>query len=462
MTLKMPCDTQNERYCLAAILNTFEAADEAANALNEDDFYDNDHTKIFSLIKDLIKERIPVNHMTLAKRIDKPDGKFSWDYLVGLSHEYFSGMDYLSCFQKLRNMTALRRLILMLGNTMADAAHEGANYETLIGNFYTNLLRIENKSSGAIHPKQLLENFKRGMSYIEFIDWRRDRFAKGLPAFDGVSTGFPRLDATLGCFQNGAIYYIGARTSMGKTTFLLNLVANTIKTRKVAIFSLEMDAQMVFEKLMCIYADLKYAKFSGGNYTQEERERLTSLVPFFETCNLWFDDEQGLTISKLISRANRLVKVYGVEIIYIDYLTLIKSVGKHPNKHMQIDEISKGLQALAKQLNVPIVVLAQLNRAAGDGDRPSLTSFRESGSIEEDADACLLIHREEYYNPGTKPGMIDVIVAKNRIMGKLTTINFHCNSSQSERYYELEPIEDELKKLKDQQLKEEFDKQFPY
>jgi len=447
---------------MAAILSSFEAADEAANALNEDDFYDADHSKLFSLIKELIKERIPVNPMTLAKRIDKPSGNFSWDYLLGVGHEYFSGMDYLSYFQQLRNLTALRRLIYMLNSTVNDAASEGANYESLIGNFYANLLKIENKTSGAIHPKELLNDFKRGMSYLEFIDWRRDRFFKGLPAFDGVPTGYPRLDAALGSFQNGAIYYIGARTSMGKTTFLLNLVSNIIKTKKVSIFSLEMDAQMVFEKLMCIYADLKYAKFSSGNYSQEERERLTSLVPFFETCNLWFDDEQGLTISKLVSRANRLVKVYGVEIIFIDYLTLIKSVGKHPNKHMQIDEISKGIQALAKQLNIPIVVLAQLNRAAGDGDRPSLTSFRESGSIEEDADACLLIHREEYYNPGTKPGLIDVIIAKNRIMGKLCTIPFSCNSQASERYYELEPVEDELKRIKDQQLKEEFDKQFPY
>jgi replicative DNA helicase len=151
----------------------------------------------------------------------------------------------------------------------------------------------------------------------------------------------------------------------------------------------------------------------------------------------------------LTARAKRMKKSHDIEILFIDYLTLIKSDSRHATKHMQVDEVSKGLQSLAKALKIPVVCLAQLNRASTgkDGDVPTLTSFRESGSIEEDADGCLLIHRPDYYNPTAKPGYVELIIAKNRIMGTLKKIDYSCNFSVSDRYFECLPLEEDVKRM---------------
>lgn len=459
--MKLPSDTNIERICLSAILKNNEAADEAANFLSPSDFMDTEHSRIYEYCIAAQKLRLPINAFNVAKQITQTTEKCSLNYFLGLELEYFSGLDYDFYFSKLKNLSSLRRLMMGLHQSIIKSQDQGADYEKIMGDLYGMLIGIEKGTGRVLTPKEILENFIDGKNYLETIAERRDRFLKGLPTFNGLSTGYPMLDATIGGFQRGGLYYIGARTSMGKTTFLLNLIANMVKSCKVSIFSLEMDASMIMEKLLCIYADLKYSKFSIGNYTPEQYERIVSLKPFFDSASIWFDDEQGLTINRLVSRAHRLVKVYGAEIIFIDYLTLVRAAGKHPNKHMMVDEVSKGLQALAKQLKVPIVVLAQLNRASADESRPSLTSFRESGSIEEDADACLLLHRPEYYDPSSKPGLIECIVAKNRILGKLTTIEFNCNSEQSERYHELEPVDAVLRREKEKELKNEFDKHFP-
>lgn len=453
MKLTLPHDYALERTCLSAILRDSEAADEAALSLQADDFADGGHMRLFSHASTVHAQGQAVSHLSVARLIDKPQGNESWEYVLALSDSYFSGLDYAWYFDKLKNLSNLRRLMLMLDGTIKHCAEDGTNYESLIGDFYQRMIKLEAKSGSLKQPKEIFDNFKDGKSFVQFAEWRHDRYLKGLPTFQGVASGFPMLDATLGSFQDGCLYYIGARTSMGKTTFLLNLVSNMIDKYKVGIFSLEMDAPMIMEKLLCIKADLKYSRFSSGNFTAEQFERVKSLEPFFSSAKLWFDDEQGLTISNLYSRAHRLVKVYGCNILFIDYLTLVRSVGKHPNKHMQVDEVSKGLQTLAKQLKVPLVVLAQLNRGSTEDKRPGLTSFRESGSIEEDADACLLLHRPEYYDPTDKPGLIECIVAKNRVMGILKTIDFACDSQTSERYSELPPLRAET----NTQTKEAFD-----
>ena len=444
---KLPCDMTVERTVLSAILRQSEAADEAINSLTPFDFFLPEHSRIFEHCCDVHAEKFPVSAFSVAKKISDPRPKYDLNYLLDIHGEYWQGMDFEYYFNKLKNLSSLRRLMLTLQDTLIRAGEEGADYERIVGEFYSTMIKVESGNKGIAHPKEILENFQEGKSYIEICEERHERFRKGLPTFSGISTGYPTLDQMIGGFQNGGLYYIGARTSMGKTTFLLNLVSNIVRETKTAVFSLEMDANMIMEKILCIHADLKYSNFSTGNYTLEHLERIKSLEPFYKNSHLWFDDEQGLTITKLVSRAHRLVRVQGVKIIFIDYLTLVKSIGRHPNKHMMVDEVSKGLQSLAKQLKIPLVVLAQLNRAAADEGRPSLTSFRESGSIEEDADACLLLHRPEYYDPTNKPGMIELIVAKNRIMGKLGTVNFSCNSQSSERYFEAPSIE-ELRKEK--------------
>ena len=167
---------------------------------------------------------------------------------------------------------------------------------------------------------------------------------------------------------------------------------------------------------------------------------------------------QAYPFLKLCARAKRLKTNHKIDILFIDYLTLVKGNQHFTNKHLMVDDVSKGLQALAKSLNIPIVCLAQLNRSAAESGRPTLSHFRESGSIEEDADACLLLHRPEYYQPTEKPGLVEVIVAKNRIMGTIKTIHFSCDAKVSDKYHECEEIQTAIKKA---EAFKEFDAIFP-
>ncbi len=238
---------------------------------------------------------------------------------------------------------------------------------------------------------------------------------------------------------------------MGKTTFILNLMKNMSlyqKKTKIGFFSLEMPATTIFTKLLCLFCDIKFSKFEDGLCTSEEKDRVINQIQKMKDLPLYLDDPSGIKLSQLRSRAKRMLYNFGIEILFIDYLTLIRSDEKFNNKHLEVDAISKGLQTLAKELNIPIVVLAQLNRASVKKEKPfpSLADFRESGSIEEDADGCILLHRPEYYDPNNQPGIIKVYVAKNRLRGKVCIHDFHCNS-HSEVYHELNSVEEDLHKI---------------
>ncbi len=458
MQVNLPQDTKIEVFCLGAIINSLDAANEAFASLSDDDFFDSYHKKIFGLMKETYSDQFGCNLNTMCQKLIRPEGNFSIQYLMYLDTNYWSGMPFDDYFIKLRNLSGLRKSCFAAQELLIKACSPNADYDQVIGEHQNTLLKTMGIDNSTLTAREIYEDFKKEMSFVDYALWKRDMFHRGLPTFEGVMSRYPILDNTLGSFQNGGLYYVGARTSMGKTTLILNLISNMMRYNRVGVFSLEMDAQMIFEKLMCIFCDIKYSEFSRGDFPDEHIERIRSMSQFLQKDCLFIEDQQSMPLSKLIARAKRMKKSHGIEILFIDYLTLIKSDTKYPSKHMQVDEVSKGLQSLAKVLKIPVVCLAQLNRASiGDEDtRPSLAHFRESGSIEEDADACILIHRPEYYNKNSKPGMVELIIAKNRIMGTLKTIEYACNSQVSERYHELLPIKEELKKAKEKEQEERF------
>lgn len=465
MQVNLPQDTKVEVFCLAAMLNSIDAANEAFSTLDESDFFDSAHKKFFSIMKKTFSNDSGCNMTTIYHDIDKPEGNFNKNYLLDMSLQSWAGMPYEEYFAKLRNLSGLRKSCFSAQELLINACAGGADYEQVIGNHQTQLLKTMGINTSTLTGYEIYKDFKKEMSFIDYALWKRDRFHRGLPTYEGVQSRYPQLDHTLGSFQNGGLYYIGARTSMGKTTLILNLIAKMLPYNRIGIFSLEMDAQMIFEKLFCIYCDIKYSHFSQGNFSDEELERMKSVESFLREKNsIFIEDEQAMSLSKLAARAKRMIKSHGIEILFIDYLTLVKSDTKYPTKHMQVDEVSKGLQALAKTLKIPVVCLAQLNRAAiGTEDtRPSMAHFRESGSIEEDADACILIHRPEYYNRNNKPGMVELIIAKNRIMGTLKTIEYACDYKTSDRYHECDSIDEELRKAHQKKIDDEFSAKLSY
>lgn len=189
-----------------------------------------------------------------------------------------------------------------------------------------------------------------------------------LPAYDGVTSGYDILDKTFGFFRKAALYYIGARTSMGKTTFMLNLIANQMAKRiPIGVFSLEMPSEQIVPKIMCIFSEVNYRMYEDVELYEEKIARLCETRKMFKDQPLYISAPSSITINQLCVEAQRMVDHHGVKIIYIDYLTRIRSSGKFTSKHLEIDAISKALQSLARQLDVPIICLAQLNRASSNG-----------------------------------------------------------------------------------------------
>lgn len=449
MKINIPMDYKLEGYILSAVMNTINAADEVNSQLTEDDFYNPMNKIVFQAFRACYDRGLGVTPPSMLYAATKQkNSDFDPSYIQSVANEYWSGMPWSKFIADLKNITCLRRALFAGQELIAESSKDGAQIDEVISEHQTKLLQAQGVSAQKSRSlKDIITNVKDGRSLYEEAMWRKDRHSKGLPTYEGLSTGYPLLDDTLGCLQKSAIYYVGARTSMGKTTFMLNLIQNMMDKYKIGIFSLEMPGRIITEKLCCIKSDIRYSEYVKGNISQEQCERLLSLEPFLSNVPVYIEDEDALNINKLTARAKRLKQNHGIEILFVDYLTRVQSATKYPSKHLQVDEVSKGLQSLAKTLDIPIVCLAQLNRQVTNREknRPSLSDFRESGSIEEDADGCILLHRPEYYDPNDKPGVIEVIVAKNRIMGELKTIQFSCNRHASERYHESKNIQDYVK-----------------
>ncbi len=433
MKIQLPENKTIEAQLLGCMLNSLEAYETCIAESTDDIFYHSDHKQIFVALKACSTGGMhDVAHWFEINKI-----KFDLSYLASIACCYEIGMPWEDYLASLLDYGKRRKTIYILND--AYACLEKENFNVVHDKLTSSLLKIASNSPTSIYDaKDLVSDIRDGRSVAQEAAWRRDQKLAGKLTYEGLSSGYRMFDTTLGGLQNGCLYLVGARTSMGKTTFMLNLVNNILMKHAVGIFSLEMPARILLEKLYCIKSEVQYASYASGYLNESEVETIESLEKYFKQVNLLIDDESGLTINKLASKAKRMKQKNDIKVLFIDYLTLIKSTGNHQSKHLAVDEISKGLQALSKELGIPIVCLAQLNREAArrDGNRPALIDFRESGSIEEDADACILLHRPEYYKTNEKPGIVECIIAKNRIMGSIRSIDFHCNADRSERYFE--------------------------
>jgi len=449
MQKPLPINERLEVLVLASCFQSFDAANECLTKLDSSDFFNPKHQilfKAFQLIvqEDRAIETFPILHFLDQHKLTKELPK---EYVFVVESTGWSGMPYEEFIEQLKKVTFLRKSVYAAQELIVSACKDDAEPEKILFSHQEKLIQCQGlTSSTSYSARDLMEKFSKQGSFMKDLEWRIKRFSEGLPTFEGVSTGFSKLDKCIGAFQNSCIYYIGARTSMGKTTFIINLFRNMMFKYKIGFFSLEMPADKIMAKLVCMHIGVKYARYEEGNLSSEEWERFASVYP--SMCNIPFypDDQGGLSIEKLCARARRWKFAYNIDVLFIDHLSQISTQNKHPNMHSKISEISKALQALAKDLKIPVVCLCQLNREVTGraNNRPQLSDFRESGSIEEDADACILLHRPEYYDKNDSPGQIHVIVAKNRILGDVRTIPFTCNYAESDRYFEAIPVESML------------------
>lgn len=467
MNIELPQEKLAEKYVLGEAINDNNCLMFAVENLNDDDFFDPNHQILFSTLKEMYKLDITINTQNVCLRYMSHEIKgLSCAEILSLSMMSAS-IDYIYYISEIKNMSIKRKIISVCNKGLIDASKKESDPIDLLSKLHQSLdITAGNDENKAKSIKEIVSNIRDGRSLHEEALFRKKNRDAGVSNFQGVSSGYPILDATLGSFQNGGLYYIGARSSMGKTTFMLNLIYNMLNKYRIGLFSLEMDESIITTKIGTIIANLKYNWFSSGTLSDSQTHDILQAEVVLNRSNLIIQGPAGLTIQMVKSRAKRFKQKYNIDIIFIDYLTLIKPTSNNHNKHLEVDEISKGLQHLAKELKIPIICFAQLNRTAAKKDLnsksvlpPTLTDFRESGSIEEDCDGAIFLHRPDYYNSDSdKKGEIQVIIAKNRLEGTLKNIKFHCDSLKSERYMEKPDVEQMVKEINEPKTPSYWDK----
>jgi replicative DNA helicase len=421
----LPVNVDAERFVLGSILLDDNLYIQAAGALEPDDFSLEKHRRIFRRMGDLNERGEHIDRITVANELMKNGELESCDglsYLVSLDDGLPQIPNLDSYVRLVKDRAILRRIIFasqhminraMMGEESPDEILAGAE-ETLLK------LGDEQVKAGLLSPAQILETYEGGIN--AFLDPSK--------RVKGVSTGFLKLDEMTGGLHPGDLFILAARPSMGKTAFALNIaqhVALRIK-ETVAIFSLEMSKESLLTRMLCAAARVDSQKFRMGYLSQDERRKLNHSLMELAEAPLYIDDTAGLHLMDMHAKLRRLKQERGgLKMVIVDYLQLMSSRGRVENRNQEVSALSRGLKLMAKELNVPMVVLSQLSRAVEtrQGDhRPVLSDLRESGSIEQDADVVGFIFREEVYNRDREDlkGLAELIVAKQR-NGPVGTVN---------------------------------------
>jgi len=411
-----PNDQEAETAVLASMLFDREAIAAACEIVHSDDFYRPDHQILFETMVELFNRSIPVDIVTLSDKLaekgmlEQIGGR---DRVNDLAAQYYSSANIKRHAQIVAEKSTLRQLIKS-ANFIANAGYEAREDVSAI------LERAE-KSVFDISQRSNVSDFTHVGEVVVTASQKLEELFENQGAITGVETGFIDFDRRTAGLQPAELILIGARPSMGKTALLLNIAGHAAIKKGVptAFFSLEMSSTQLGNRLLSAEAAIDAQRMRIGNLQDEDWTRLAGKISEISSAPLYFDDTPGLSVTELRTKCRRLKIEKNLGLIVIDYLQLMtaSASSKPESRQLEISEISRSLKGIAKELNVPILVAAQLSRAveARKDHRPMLSDLRESGAIEQDADVVAFLYRDEYYEPETlKKGEAEVIIAKQR------------------------------------------------
>ncbi len=413
-----PFSIEAEQAVLGGLMLDNNAWDKVADVINEEDFYRRDHRLIFRAIATLANEGQPCDAVTLSEWLESQnelDNAGGLSYLGSLANSTPSAANIKAYAEIVRERSVMRQLI-NVANEISNSAYqpEGRTSAELLEEAEQRVFEIADKGArgrtGYIGIKHLLT---RAVDTIDKL------FQLDSP-ITGVPTGFTDFDEQTAGLQKSDLIIVAGRPSMGKTTFAMNIVENAaIKHKKpVAVFSMEMPGEQLAMRMMSSLGHIDQHKIRTGKLGDEDWPRLTSAVGILSEAPIYIDDTPAMTPGELRARARRIAREHGLGMIVIDYLQLMQMPSaSRENRATEISEISRNLKALAKELNVPVVALSQLNRSLEQrpNKRPVMSDLRESGAIEQDADVIVFIYRDEVYNEDTADkGIAEIIVGKQR------------------------------------------------
>lgn len=406
-----PHSIEAEMCLLASMMLDKEVVGQAVQIVDREAFYLADHQIIFDMLVTLYEQNRPIDAVIVRDELRKRNlyEEVGGDpYLGAILNKVPSAAHGVHYGIIVREKAMLRQLIAASNDILRDAyaPHEQADH--VLDNAEKRIFEIaEKKVTGhMVKMEDVLHEV------FEMIENKGQR---------GLETGFFELDDMMNGLQNGEMVIVAARPSMGKTAFAMNVIEHIAADTRLpcAVFSLEMSKQQLAQRMLCCRGEIDAHKLRKGLLQSHEYAHLANVVGELAKAPIWVDDSPGLTSLELRAKARRLKLQHDVKCIMIDYMQLMDNPGPE-SRQQQISEISRGVKSVARELNIPVICLSQLNRASEgrDGHRPRMSDLRESGSIEQDADVVMLLHREDYYRmaePDFQPDNIaELIIAKQR------------------------------------------------
>lgn len=411
-----PQNIDAEKSILGGLMLEQEAWDEVSETLLAEDFYKPAHKKIYEAIRELHRKEMPSDLVTVSNLLMEKgelDSLGGAVYLAEMIDQTPSTANIHS-YAKIVAEKSLLRKVIQASNEFTDQAYnqEFENVEAFLDTMEAKVFQLaEAKTSNGLTDAS--ELVKLSLNKIESLFGQQNTVT-------GVPTGFHELDELTAGLHSGELIILAARPSMGKTAFSLNIAVNAAlkEKKKVAYFSVEMGKEQVMVRMLASAAKIRLGDLRIGKLDDQAWPRLINTAAAISETGLFIDDTSGISPFEIRAKVRRMKAKYGLDLIIIDYLQLMSMKQRFESREREVSEISKLLKSIAKEMEVPVIALAQLNRGVeGRSDRrPMLSDLRESGSIEQDADVIAMIFREDYYNkdnPEIK-GIAEIIVAKQR------------------------------------------------
>ena len=418
--LGVPHSIEAEQQLLGAILTNNDLFDRVAQILKAEHFYDPVHARIFETAAARIAKNNLASPVTLKAFLEDDAGLAELGgpaylmRLAGAAISSFAVRDYAEMIYDL----AIRRELIDVGNDIAaKAARVDVQSEPK-----EQIVEAEQKLYALAEQGQTEQGFQSFLTAVTDAVKVANAAYQREGGLAGVSTGLIDLDKKLGGLHRSDLLILAGRPSMGKTSLATNVAFNIARAYKkgittsgeegaidggvVGFFSLEMSAEQLASRILSEVAKIPSNQIRRGEFTESEFRRIVDAAKELEAAPLFIDDTPALPISQLAARARRLKRTHGLDALFVDYLQLVRGTGRSENRVNEISEITMGLKAIAKELDIPVVALSQLSRQVENREdkRPQLSDLRESGSIEQDADVVMFVFREEYYKEREKPG----------------------------------------------------------
>ena len=414
-----PHNIEAEQALLGALLVNNDVYDRVAAIVNEIHFYDPVHGRIFEIAAQRIQKNALASPVTLKAFMEDDEGLAELGgpaylaRLAGASVSVFAARDYAQMIYDL----AIRRDLMAIGEEITDKAQR---------------MEVSNEPAEQIVEAEqrlyaLSEQGQVDSGFQSFLKAVTDAVNIANAAYQrdggmaGTSTGLLDMDKKLGGLHPSDLLILAGRPSMGKTSLATNIAYNIAKNYKkgtlpdgtigavqggvVGFYSLEMSSEQLASRILSEAAEIESQRIRSGEMTEEEFRRLVEAAKTLESCPLFIDDTAALPISQLAARARRLKRTHGLDVLVVDYLQLVRPASAKDSRVNEVSEITQGLKAIAKELNIPVIALSQLSRQVENREdkRPQLSDLRESGSIEQDADIVMFVYRGEYYKEREKP-----------------------------------------------------------